>query len=915
MAALKLFRRDERAPKGDNFGRLQAQTRLLSILTDAQAAFIAGQHVGDVIATVLSKIVELTGSSFALVSETESDRKGELPTEAAVSRDTPANSADPVRATLDQTLLEAKRTLFATELKLRASLRREAQPYQILDHFIALPLRSGGEDIGVIGLEVADVLDAGDIAEMLAPLQVTAASLLVAARDRASRARAEQRLQDAVESQSDAFALFDANDRLILHNSRFVELFPFMSVLGDLKGLPFIDMVTVPSGELSRTPDPKEYVRERMERHFAADGERFDIPMENNGWARVRERRTPEGGIVSVWSDISELKAAEQRLLDAISSIKEGFLLLGPDLTVTICNQRFRDMHVISGHLIKPGECLEDFLRHGAENGQFPEAAGRTEEFVERMLMAFRSEEHFRAEVLIGDDRWTLISNRRMANGGVVGIWTDLTDQKRREAELRSAQQRLEFKQSQLIELSGKLSSQARTDALTGLPNRTAFEEDLAAALGEVKAQGRTHILLYMDLDQFKVVNDTCGHAAGDKLLRELSGLLSRQLRPQDFVARLGGDEFGVILRDTSEQAAKHISERLCQTVRDFRFSIEEKAFAVGLSLGMLRIDAQTSDVSSALALADAACYAAKDAGRGRVHVYRIDNEEIIRGRDLMSWGQRIRDAIKEDRLQLWLQQIVDCDGVVRGHEALIRMLDENGTIRGPGTFLPAAKRLDLMIEIDKWVCGEAVKLIADSPQAEIGEDCPFVSINLSAKTIGDPIFRHWLIALIDQHHSVKTTLRIEITETDQLRWTSSEAALFEDLRKRGIKIYLDDFGSGYNSFDLIKKLKVDGIKIDWAVTKDMLDDPVDLALVKAAKSISTSLNIELVAEGVDSEAILQALRDLDIRLFQGHFFHVAEPACNVTGPATLDRRGPMQKRPTRIPAASNQASPSVSSC
>ncbi len=857
--------------------RLHNLWRLFSILTQAQASFIAGEEYRQVLTALLAKVVTLTGTHFALLGEIKSTANGLADIEVTVvqPRRQSSNPANPQIADAETAdCIDAAKDWMSVYLNKKPGDASPDNSFTILKGTLALPLLSGQKLIGMVGLSPVDPSLYEELAEFFSPVQVAVAGFLIAARDRLSRANAERRLQSALESQPNAFALFDADDRIITYNKRYIEMFPFLAGMGDLRGKAFYDMATIQSGERSWVPNPTAYLEERMARHRAADGKAYDIPMKaTGGWVRVRETRTPDGGIVSTWDDISELKALEQRLLGAVSNLVAGFVLLDKDMRIVICNEPFREMHPLAAHLLKPGAPFEGFLYHGAAHGQFPDVEN-VDGFVKDMLATFRAQDPYRAELINGKEHWALVCNRGTADGGGVGIWTDLTTQKLRESELRGAQQRLEQQRQELTNLATALAVQAHSDRLTGLPNRVAFEENLMLALDEVKGQKRSHFLLFLDLDQFKIVNDTCGHPAGDRLLCEASALIRSVIRPQDFFARLGGDEFAIVLRDTLEAEAIAVAENLCQIIQNYRFSIAGKIFAIGLSIGMAPI---TADPTSVLAQADAACYVAKDAGGSRLHAVGHNDQELTRSRELFSWAPRIRNALREDRFQVWLQQIVDHTGAVRGHEALVRMTAEDGSVLLPSAFMTAAKRFNLMIRIDQWVCSAIVRLLSMAePSANTHNT--YISVNLSAKSVSDPLFREWLLATIDCVESVSGLLRIEITETDELQWTTPVAEFFGQLRHRGIKLYLDDFGSGYNSFEMIKKLPVDGLKIDWTVTCDILDDAVDLALVKASVSIAASLDLELIAEGVENETIFNALRKLGVHSFQGYYFHKGEP-------------------------------------
>ncbi len=683
-------------------------------------------------------------------------------------------------------------------------------------------------------------------------------------------AAVQRGLDVALDSMSDAFALFDAEDRLLLHNARYLDFFPFLRGLGDLHGMPFRRMVTAPDAEWDRADSPEGYVEERMRRHFAADGEPFDIPLHNGGWARVRERRTPDGGIVSTWTDISQLKAAEQHLLGAIAGIGEGFVLLDDDLHIRLVNDAFREMHDRTGLDRLEGVELGELIRLGTEAGIYDLADGGPDQIVDRILAAV-DQEGGRLEIALHDGGCVLVNHQRMTEGGVVGIWTDVSSQKQRERELLSARQQLQKQSDALSEFARLLARQARSDGLTGLPNRVALEAKLAAALQE---QLSGIWVMFLDLDRFRTINDTAGHGTGDEVLCEVARFLRSRLHPEDMVARLGGDEFAILITEMDEPDVMAIAQGLIEGTRAAPFTVAGRHFALGLSIGIVTPAAELASASSLLAAAHTACYLAKESGRGRVHLYRADGTGTAH--EALGWAERIAAALREDRFALLLQAIVNNVGAVVGYEALIRLVDEHGQVRSPANFLPAARRVGLMDRIDEWVCRRTVDY-ARQLLRQGGHR--YVSMNFGAGALSDPLFQKLLIGLLDANPGVEKTLRVEITETDQIADPRVLASFLAYLRRRGIHLYLDDFGSGYNSFDLLKHLRVDGIKIDWTVTHDLLSDPIDEALIRAAVSIAGSLGLELVAEGVESEPELNRLRALGVRLFQGHYFHQPEDA------------------------------------
>jgi diguanylate cyclase (GGDEF)-like protein len=418
--------------------------------------------------------------------------------------------------------------------------------------------------------------------------------------------------------------------------------------------------------------------------------------------------------------------------------------------------------------------------------------------------------------------------------------------------------------------------SLAREDLLTRLPNRLALEEFLHARLhGPRKADRKgMDYLLYLDLDHFKTVNDTCGHAVGDRLLREISVVIRAQLDRNDFIARLGGDEFAVLLLDSDEATAHSAGERIIKAVQDYRLSHDQTTFAVAVSIGTVAMDpAQSRQMSDVMAYADVACYAAKHAGRGRQYQYKHDDADIAQAHGTIDWGQRLRRALDQNRFRLYLQHIVNADGEIEGHEALVRLEGDDGNIVPPGAFLPAAKRLGLMTAIDRWVTREVFSLLLKNATALPG----YVSVNLVPSSLSDRQFTAWLLSALEGRPELAGKLRFEITEVEKLQVASDEIKLLDGLRAMGFAIYLDDFGSGYASFELLKRIPVDGIKLDGTVVQDYMSDPVDQALVQAAVTLASRLKIKLIAEGVETAEVLDALRALGVRNFQGYLFHKPE--------------------------------------
>lgn len=430
---------------------------------------------------------------------------------------------------------------------------------------------------------------------------------------------------------------------------------------------------------------------------------------------------------------------------------------------------------------------------------------------------------------------------------------------------------------TQSTELSRRLSWAASHDALTGLINRSEFEHRLEDLLEDARRGIREHALMYLDLDQFKVVNDTCGHQAGDELLRQLAGKLESLVRSTDTLARLGGDEFGVLLAGCSLSRAEHIAETLRETVTTFRFVWQDKAFDVGVSIGLVPINSHSDNSASLLSAVDAACYAAKEQGRNRVHVFEPGDEELMRRQGEMSWAQRVSQAIKENRLVLYFQKIIPINATAGDHvhfELLIRMLDEDGKLVPPMAFIPAAERYNMMSLLDRWVVETVFRRLAT--RTTLGNTV--CAINLSGQSLGD---EHMLDFILEQFGKTGVPAQhicFEVTETAAIANLRSAQRLISTLRTKGCRFSLDDFGSGMSSFGYLKQLKVDYLKIDASFVRQITSSETDRAMVASINNIGHVMGIRTIAEGVEHEDVLNALRELGVDYVQGYKLHRPEP-------------------------------------
>ncbi|HJS92538.1 MAG TPA: EAL domain-containing protein [Steroidobacteraceae bacterium] len=484
--------------------------------------------------------------------------------------------------------------------------------------------------------------------------------------------------------------------------------------------------------------------------------------------------------------------------------------------------------------------------------------------------------------------------------------------------------------------LKRALSYQASHDALTGLINRREFDNRLHAAVLSAQRGEGTYALLYIDLDQFKVVNDTCGHQAGDRLLRDVTGLLQSRVRASDTIARLGGDEFGVLLEGCTVEQSTRIAEGVRQSIRDYRFVWGASTLSVGASVGVVQITHETESVANVMSAADIACYAAKDEGRNRVHLYESDGISHPRHRE-MHWVARVTRAAEENRLELFFQPIrpIGRTGATAFHELTVRLRDDDGRLVSPGEFIPAAERYNVMSVIDRWVVQRAIERLkewAARGQLRAGEPSetriheagpgagkrarppgmaggpvpsvaamegqwhgavarvlpeprrlseaaglPLLAVNLSGTSLNEQSFIDFVLQQVGDA-TLAQALCFEITETAAVTNLSNATFVMRELKARGCRFALDDFGTGLSSFMYLKTLPVDYLKIDGQFISHVADDPVDRSMVEAICKVGRALGIETVAECVESQAMLDELSRIGIDYAQGYFLARPEP-------------------------------------
>ena len=426
--------------------------------------------------------------------------------------------------------------------------------------------------------------------------------------------------------------------------------------------------------------------------------------------------------------------------------------------------------------------------------------------------------------------------------------------------------------------LSGEMNHRATHDSLTGLVNRAEFENRLQNTLNHACEQQSQNALMFIDLDQFKLINDACGHAAGDQLLSQMAQLLQRTVRDGDTVARLGGDEFGVILENCTSEQAQQVAQKICDFAGDFRFIHGIQRFRVGTSIGLVPLDQRWKSTGALLQAADTSCYAAKEAGRNRVHAW-FETDKIMQGRHVdMRWTTRLEKALDDNGFVLLAQRIDSLrDPAEAGlhAEVLIRLRDADGSLIAPGAFLPAAERFSLATRIDHWVLRQAIdqlKRLSDMTCVDT------LCINLSGQSVSDRVFQRDAIDFLTESGAdVCRRICLEITETAAVTHVVDTMVFIQQVRTLGVRIALDDFGAGASSFGYLKTMTVDVLKIDGQFITDLIDDPLDDAAVRCFVDIAHVMGLKTVAEFVNSPQILAHVRAIGIDYAQGYHLHEPE--------------------------------------
>lgn len=437
-----------------------------------------------------------------------------------------------------------------------------------------------------------------------------------------------------------------------------------------------------------------------------------------------------------------------------------------------------------------------------------------------------------------------------------------------------------------------KIAHLANHDDLTGLHNRRSFEQHLTQTIAMAERSENTHGLLYLDLDRFKIVNDTCGHHAGDQLLIQLTTLMKERLRRGDLFARVGGDEFAIIAQGSSFADIKQLAEELRIIVSDFDFRYEQQSFRVSLSIGVTPIDGQVSSIEQVLADVDSACYVAKQSGRNKVHVTQDNDAEVVQYRSNLAGIQAIRKALEDNRLALFYQPVfhlLDNSMTIVHCEILLRIKSENGELYSPARFIPIAEKYNVMNEIDQWVFSNVIDWLAENQAEHI---IPRLLINLSGMSFADDDFSSFIVERLSRGDIDPAHIAFEISEGAAVRNFQKVSQFIETIRTLGCQLALDDFGSGFSSFAYLKKLPIDYLKIDGSLVRHIADNEVDRKMVAAINQIGHTVGARTIAEFVEDDASLQCLKDMKVDFAQGYGLRMPAPLDELTKELGIRKEG-----------------------
>jgi diguanylate cyclase (GGDEF)-like protein/PAS domain S-box-containing protein len=648
--------------------------------------------------------------------------------------------------------------------------------------------------------------------------------------------------------------------RLVSVNSAFVKMLGYSSA-EEMYALPSSVMIywsPTDRAEFVRKVDADGEVRGMEVVLRKRDGSTV-VALENSRGVRDGGGRIV--GYEGTLSDITERKRVEQAIYAEKDRAQVTLQSIGDAVITTDAGARIDYLNPVAERLTgwileeARGRPIGDVLQLIDESTRKP-VAYTLDRVLQGLETSLPSDHNVlvtrRGEELAIQETASPIRNREGEAIGAVIVFGDVTKERR---------------------LKRALSYQASHDALTGLINRREFDSRLETAVSAAQRGDCDFVLLYVDLDQFKVVNDTCGHSAGDRLLRDITSLLQTRVRASDTIARLGGDEFGILLERCSLEQAERVADSIRHSIHSYRFLWGANSLSVGASIGVVRIGKETTSSAAVLSAADIACYTAKDGGRNRVQVYERDHG-TNRHRE-MQWVGRIARAVEDGRLELFAQRIVGI-GPAQYHdpffELMVRLRNEDGTLVPPIEFIPAAERYNVMVMVDRWVVNRAIELLERAPATT---RLPLIAVNLSGTSINDEDFLEFVLSRLRDDRVAKA-LCFEITETAAVASLIKATHFMNEIKARGCRFSLDDFGSGVSSFIYLKNLPVDFLKIDGHFIANVATDSVDRSMVEAIAKVGRAMQVATIAEKVESAAVQAVLKSIGVDYIQG--YHLAEP-------------------------------------
>jgi diguanylate cyclase (GGDEF)-like protein/PAS domain S-box-containing protein len=663
--------------------------------------------------------------------------------------------------------------------------------------------------------------------------------------------------------------------------------------VGEMLGLPRKDLPGLFTAWLGLIhPDDRERLRQALDAHlerrepFACE---VRVGTRGGGWRwllsrgqAVRDERGQAVRMVGSHTDITDRKQSEEVLFQekeraqvTLGSIADGVITTGMEGQVEYLNPVAQHLTGWSAHQAQ-GQPLAQVIQLEREADGMP-----LPDPVAQVLSEERPVQALEHTVLtnVRGERFTIehsVAPIRDRGDRVIGAVVVLHNTTEQRALMR------------------RLAHQASHDALTGLPNRYAFDTRLRRALADAEGGQARHVVCYLDLDQFKVVNDTAGHAAGDEMLRQVAQHLRSRVRAGDTLARLGGDEFGLLLERCPLDKALQIAENLRQAIKAFRFAWERHTFSLGVSIGLAPIPASGTTPAEVLSAVDQACYIAKAKGRDRLHVFTPFDSDSSRWRGDVHWVTRIQHALDQGGFLLYAQPIVPLDGSEAGYrhyEVLLRLQGDDGQVVSPGSFLPAAERYGLMPRLDRWVIENVARTLGEAYQRG-GLAADTVSINLSGGLLGDDELPEFVKATFAHHRVPPERICFEITETVAIANFARAAQMIRELKALGFRFSLDDFGSGFASFSYLRSLPVDYLKIDGAFVRHMAEAAVDYAMVDVINRIGHVMALKTIAEFVEDDRIVRGLRLLGVDYAQGFHFGRPRPLTEIPAPSGR-RKGP----------------------